>query len=390
VGALRHTCRLGKGIFYSGAVCNDAAIRKQREETVSVQLVADVKPQHVFDYGRFAEWCREKIEDFGEIVRIVQISGGASNPTFIVTTRARSGEKKFVLRKQPPGKLLPSAHQVDREYRIMKALAVTDVPVPNVRALCTDTDVIGVTFYVMDFIEGRVFEDAQLAGFTPQQRTAVYEDLVGTLAKLHKVDYTAIGLGDFGRPGNYFERQIGRWIKQYRGAQTEEIPAMERLIDYLPAHIPTDDSELTTIAHGDYRLQNTMVHPTEPRLVAVLDWELATLGHPFADIAYNSLLWEFESGTWGWLKGADLKSLGIPTQEEFVAAWLRKVGRSSIKDWNFYLGFALFRLASIGQGVYKRVLDGNASSVTNTHNRTQGMAEQAWAIIERGPCEIRA
>ncbi|MFO1166954.1 MAG: phosphotransferase family protein [Rhodoblastus sp.] len=357
---------------------------------MSVQLVADVKPQHVFDYARFAEWCRGEIEDFGEIVRIVQISGGASNPTFIVTTRAKGGETKFVLRKQPPGKLLPSAHQVDREYRIMKALAVTDVPVPRVRALCMDTGVIGVTFYVMDFIEGRVFEDAQLAGFTPQQRSAVYEDLVGTLAKLHKVDYAAIGLGDFGRPGNYFERQIGRWIKQYRGAQTEDIPAMERLIDYLPAHIPTEDADLTTIAHGDYRLQNTMVHPSEPRLVAVLDWELATLGHPFADIAYNSLLWEFESGTWGWLKGADLKSLGIPTQEEFVAAWLRKVGRAGIKDWNFYLGFALFRLASIGQGVYKRVLDGNASSVTNTHNRTQGMAEQAWSIIERGPREIVA
>lgn len=353
-----------------------------------MSLVADVKPQHAFDYGAFAAWCRGQIEDFGEFVRIVQISGGASNPTFIVTTVYRSVERKFVLRKQPPGKLLPSAHQVDREYRIMKALAATDVPVPNVRALCMDASVIGVTFYVMDFVDGRVFEDAQLAGFTPQQRTAVYDDLVATLAKLHKVDYAAIGLADFGRPGNYFERQIGRWIKQYRGAQTEDIPEMERLIEYLPAHIPADDT--TTIAHGDYRLQNTMVHPTEPRLVAVLDWELATLGNPLADVAYNGLLWEFESGTWGWLKGADLKARGIPTQEEFVASYLRRVGRDSVKDWNFYLGFALFRLASIGQGVYKRVLDGNASSVTNTHNRTQGMAEQAWAIIEREPCEIRA
>ncbi len=353
-----------------------------------MSLVAEVNPKHVFDYGAFAAWCRGQIEDFGQIVRIVQISGGASNPTFIVSTAHKGVEQKFVLRKQPPGKLLPSAHQVDREYRIMEALSATDVPVPNVRALCMDTSVIGVTFYVMDFVDGRVFEDAQLAGFTPQQRTAVYDDLVGTLAKLHKVDYAAIGLADFGRPGNYFERQIGRWIKQYRGAQTEDIPAMERLIDYLPKHIPADDA--TTIAHGDYRLQNTMVHPTEPRLVAVLDWELATLGNPLADVAYNGLLWEFESGTWGWLKGADLKALGIPTQQEFVASYLRRVGRDSVKDWNFYLGFALFRLASIGQGVYKRVLDGNASSVTNTHNRTQGMAEQAWAIIERGPCEIRA
>ena len=351
-------------------------------------LAAKVSPQHVFDYGRFAEWCRGQIEDFGELAAIVQISGGASNPTFIITTAHRGAERKFVLRKQPPGKLLPSAHQVDREYRVMKALAQTDVPVPTMRALCMDTGVIGVTFYVMDFIEGRVFDDAQLAGFSPAQRSAVYEDLVATLARLHKVDYAAIGLSDFGRPGNYFERQIGRWIKQYRGAETEHIPAMERLIDYLPQHVPADDT--VTIAHGDYRLQNTMVHPTEPRLVAVLDWELATLGNPLADIAYNALLWEFESGTWGWLKGADLKALGIPTQHEFVASWLRKVGRDSVEDWNFYLGFALFRLASIGQGVYKRVLDGNASSVTNSHNRTQGMAEQAWSIIERGPCVIRA
>ena len=322
-------------------------------------------------------------------------SNGMSSETLILTGRwvqdGKQVEQKWVARVAPTVEDVPvfTQYRMDHQYDVIRLVEeLTDVPVPKVRALCMDTGVIGVAFYVMDFIEGRVFEDAQLAGFTPQQRSAVYEDLVGTLAKLHKVDYAAIGLGDFGRPGNYFERQIGRWIKQYRGAQTEDIPAMERLIDYLPAHIPTEDADLTTIAHGDYRLQNTMVHPSEPRLVAVLDWELATLGHPFADIAYNSLLWEFESGTWGWLKGADLKSLGIPTQEEFVAAWLRKVGRAGIKDWNFYLGFALFRLASIGQGVYKRVLDGNASSVTNTHNRTQGMAEQAWSIIERGPREI--
>jgi aminoglycoside phosphotransferase (APT) family kinase protein len=363
-------------------------MQTQMPSVTSSSLAADVRPRHAFDYARFEQWCADQIPGFGRMTEIFQISGGASNPTFIVTTNDGPATRKFVLRKQPPGKLLPSAHQVDREYRIMKALVETDVPVPNVRALCMDTSVIGVTFYVMDFVEGRVFEDAQLAGFTPAQRAAVYDDLNATLAKLHKVDFAAIGLGDFGRPGNYFERQIGRWIKQYRGAQTEDIPAMERLIDYLPAHIPNDDA--VTIAHGDYRLQNTMVHPTEPRLVAVLDWELATLGNPLADVAYNGLLWEFESGTWGWLKGADLKALGIPTQHEFVASYLRRVGRERVEDWNFYLGFALFRLASIGQGVYKRVLDGNASSVTNTHNRTQGMAEQAWAIIERGPCEIRA
>ena len=357
-------------------------------DSASTSLIADVAPQHAFDYGRFEEWCRQQIPGFGRMTEISQISGGASNPTFIVTTKDGAATHKFVLRKQPPGALLPSAHQVDREYRVMKALAATDVPVPTVRALCLDREIIGVTFYVMDFLEGRVFTDAQLAGFTPAERTALYDDLNATLAKLHRVDYAAVGLADFGKPGNYFDRQIGRWIKQYRGAQTEDIPAMERLIDYLPKHIPEDDA--VTLAHGDYRLQNTMVHPTEPRLLAVLDWELCTLGHPMADIAYNGLMWEFDSGTWGWLKGADLVALGIPTQHEYVASYLRRVGRASVKDWNFYLGFALFRLASIGQGVYKRVLDGNASSVTNSHNRTQGMAEQAWSIIERGPCEIRA
>lgn len=351
---------------------------------IAAHLVADVKPQHAFDYGRLAEWCRGAIEDFGELTKITQISGGASNPTFILATGATP---RFVLRKQPPGTLLPSAHQVDREYRVMKALGATDVPVPRMRALCLDRDVIGVTFYVMDYIEGRVFGDAQLPGFSPTERTAVYDELNATLAKLHKVDIDAIGLSDYGRPGGYFERQIGRWIKQYRGAQTEDIAAMERLIEYLPAHIPADDGVIT-IAHGDYRLQNTMYHPTEPRLVAVLDWELSTLGHPLADIAYNGLMWEFAAGTFGCLKDVDHAALGVPTQREYVSAYLRRVGRTRVTDWNFYLGFALFRLASIAQGVYRRVLDGNAASVIASHNRTPGMAEQAWAIIERGPCEI--
>jgi len=357
---------------------------------VASNLIADVKPQHAFDYGRFAQWCRGEIDDFGELAQISQISGGASNPTFVLATRCRGEARRFVLRKQPPGRLLPSAHQVDREYRVMKALGATDVPVPRMRALCLDRDIIGVTFYVMDFIDGRVFTDAQLPGLSRQQRAAVYDELNATLAKLHKVDIAAIGLSDYGKPGDYFERQIGRWIKQYRGAQTEDIAAMERLIEYLPAHIPADDG-VTTIAHGDYRLQNTMFHPTEPRLVAVLDWELSTLGHPLADIAYNALMWEFETGgTFGCLKGVDHGALGVPTQQEYVAAYLRRVGRPRVTDWNFYLGFALFRLASIAQGVYRRVLDGNAASVIASHNRTPGMAEQAWAIIERGPCEIAA
>ncbi len=342
--------------------------------------VADVAPAHRFDEARLETWLRGRLDDVGTGFAVRQFQGGASNPTFLITTETSEGPRRYVLRKKPPGQLLASAHQVDREYRVMKALADTDVPVPRMRALCEDEGVIGTPFYVMDYLEGRIFRDATLPGLAPAERAAIYDELNATLAKLHKVDFEAVGLGDYGRPGGYFERQIGRWTKQYRGAESEHIPAMEQLIEELPRRIPTDDS--VTIAHGDYRLENTMFHPTEPRLIAVLDWELSTLGHPLADIAYNCFLWHSESQGWGSLVGVDFAATGIPTEREYRDRYLARVGRDGVEDWPFLLAFSVFRLASISQGVYRRVLAGNASTVTREAvNGTPRLAEQALALL---------
>jgi aminoglycoside phosphotransferase (APT) family kinase protein len=338
--------------------------------------VRDVVPAHRFDEARLAAWMAENVEGFQGPLRVQQFQGGASNPTFLLT----GGDGwLYVLRKKPPGQLLSSAHQVDREYRAMKALA-GHVPVPVMRALCVDPEVIGTTFYVMDYLEGRIFRDATLPGLTPAERAAVYDDLNATLAKLHAVDFEAVGLGDYGRPGNYFERQVARWTRQYRDAESEPIPAMEALISELPGRIPTDQS--VSIAHGDYRLENVMFHPTEPRLIAVLDWELSTIGHPLADIAYNGFLWRSHSPAWGSLDGVDFATSGIPTEEAYVAAYCRRTGRAGIEDWPFYMAFGIFRLASIGQGVYRRVLAGIAATEgREAVNGTPALAEQALAIL---------
>ena len=344
--------------------------------------LGDVAPAHRFDAGRLEAWLRTAIEDFGDGLTVRQFQGGASNPTFLLTTRGPDGERRYVLRKKPPGQLLASAHQVDREYRVMKALGSTDVPVPKMRALCEDDGVIGTAFYVMDFLEGRIFRDATLPGLAPAERAAIYDELNATLAKLHKVDYAAVGLADYGRPGGYFERQVGRWTKQYRGAETETIEAMEKLIEYLPKRMPADDT--TTIAHGDYRLENVMFHPTQPKIIAVLDWELSTLGHPLADLGYNCILWHSRSESWGTLDGVDLASAGIPTEDDYVAAYCRRTGRDRIDDFGFYLGFSIFRLASIGQGVFKRNLDGIGNSDASGDNSgTKLLAETAWAVLQR-------
>jgi aminoglycoside phosphotransferase (APT) family kinase protein len=329
-----------------------------------------------FDEALLLAYLQAHIDQFGESLVVTQFQGGASNPTFLLV----AGDRRYVLRKKPPGSLLASAHQIEREYRVMAALADTDVPVPTLLLLCEDLGVIGTPFYVMDFLPGRVFRDAALPGLAPAERTAIYEALNATLAKLHGVDAQAIGLGDFGRAGGYFERQIARWTRQYRGAQTETIEAMERLIHALPGRMPADDE--TCIAHGDYRLENVMFHPTEPRLIAVLDWELCTLGHPLADLAYNAFLWRSESPTWGTLQGVDFAASGIPTEAEYVAAYLRRTGRGEIADWPFYLAFAVFRLASISQGVYRRTLDGVLASDREPVNVTPVLATTALAILE--------
>jgi aminoglycoside phosphotransferase (APT) family kinase protein len=344
--------------------------------------VRDVAPAHRFDEKRLESFLREKIEMFGDNLRVQQFQGGASNPTFLLTTKGAKGTGLYVLRKKPPGQLLASAHQVDREYRVMRALEGSGVPVPHMRALCEDPEIIGTAFYVMDYLEGRIFRDARLPGLAPAERTAIYDQLNLTLAKLHQVDFEARGLGDFGRPGNYFERQIGRWIKQYRGAETEHIAEMEELIETLPELIPADQS--VTIAHGDYRLENVMFHPERAELIAVLDWELCTIGHPIADIAYNCFLWHSDGESWGTLQGVDFATSGIPREDEYVAAYCRRANRTyPIEGWNFYQAFSVFRLASIGQGVYRRVLGGNAPTDRPAVNGTQHLAQQALALLRR-------
>ncbi len=341
--------------------------------------VREVVAAHRFDEARLEAYLRDAIPDFGEAMSVRQFQGGASNPTFLLTTQRAGGPHLYVLRKKPPGVLLASAHQVDREYRVMKALEGTGVPVPHMRCLCLDEAVIGTGFYVMDYLEGRIFRDATLPGVSPADRAQIYDQLNLTLAKLHQVDFEAVGLADYGKPGGYFQRQVTRWIRQYRGAETETIPAMEALIEALPGLIPPDDS--VSIAHGDYRLENVMFHPTEPRLIAVLDWELSTIGHPFADIAYNCFMWRSHAATWGCLDGVDFKTSGIPTEADYLSAYCRRTGRAGIDHWSFYMAFGIFRLASISQGVYRRTLDGVLASEREAVNGAPTLAIQALAIL---------
>jgi aminoglycoside phosphotransferase (APT) family kinase protein len=283
-----------------------------------------------------------------------------------------------VLRKQPPGKLLPSAHRVDREYRVLSGLRDTDVPVPRTHLLCEDPSVIGTAFYVMDYVEGRILRDPLLPDLAPRDRAAVFDAMVDVLARLHRVDVAALGLADFGRPGNYFSRQIKRWAQQYELSKTEEIPAMARLAEWLPRHVPEDDT--VTLVHGDYRLENLILHPTEPRVLAVLDWELSTLGHPLADLAYNCLF-----DVLGGRQGEATAVPGVPAESDYVAAYAARTGRDPGRHWNFCVAFSAFRLAAISQGVYARALQGNAASETarESGRYVARLAERAWAFATR-------
>lgn len=339
----------------------------------------EVRAAHRFDTKALEAYMQQHVAGFRGPLEVRQFKGGQSNPTFLLI--GASG--RYVMRKKPPGKLLASAHQVDREYRVIKALAETDVPVAQVHALCTDDAVIGAAFYVMDAVEGRIFRDPQLPGLSREERVAVYDEMNDVMARLHRVDFETVGLADYGKPGNYFERQLGRWTKQYEAAQTDDVEAMRNLIAWLPAHIPPGDE--TCIVHGDFRLENSIYHPTEPRMLAMLDWELSTLGHPLADLAYNCLLYHMNSPTQGSLVGIDLTQMGIPTEQEYVADYCRRTGRPDVEHWDFYLAFSLFRLASIAQGVYKRGLDGNASSEQAMTYGTicQLLAYLAWSIVEK-------
>jgi aminoglycoside phosphotransferase (APT) family kinase protein len=314
---------------------------------------------NVLDQAALAPYLEANIPGFSGLISIEKFKSGQSNPTYLLT--AASG--RYVLRAKPPGQLLKSAHQVDREFRVMNALAGTAVPVPGMQHLSAEDSPIGRMFYVMDFLDGRIFWDPALPKARDNdERAAIYDAMNDTLAALHDVDVDAVGLGDFGRPGNYFERQLARWSSQYRASETGIIADMDRLISWLEKHMPADDGRVSLV-HGDYRLDNLIFAPDQPKVVAVLDWELSTSGHPFADIAYQCMQWRLpHASSFRGMGGIDRSALGLPSEAGYVAAYCRRRGLDGIGNWTFFLAFSFFRLAAICQGVYKRALDGNASN----------------------------
>jgi aminoglycoside phosphotransferase (APT) family kinase protein len=326
--------------------------------SMSAAEVAEIRPGHEFAIAPLAACLAQHMAGFSGALQVRQFRGGQSNPTFLL----EAGGRRYVLRKKPPGVLLPSAHMIEREYRVMHALRDTAVPIIPPRLLCEDSSVIGTPFYVMDFADGRVFRDPSLPGMAPAERGAIYAEMAAVMARLHAVDWRAVGLEGFGKPTGYLTRQIALWTRQYGAAKTHAIPAMDALIAWLPDHQPGDDA--TTIAHGDFRLENLMFHPTEPRVIGVLDWELATLGHPLADVAYNCMIWHLPPTTpnLGGLAGRDLQALGIPTEAAYLAGYARHAGLERIPNYPYFLAFGFFRFAAIAQGVYARALAGNASS----------------------------
>jgi len=323
---------------------------------------------------------KKNVCDFSGPLSAEKFAGGQSNPTF----KLSAGDRKFVLRRKPPGQLLASAHAVDREFRVIAALQDTDVPVPGAVALCKEDEIIGSMFYLMEYLEGRVFWDPLLPELTNDERSAVYDDMNRVLAAMHSINVADVGLGDYGRPGNYFERQVGRWTKQYRASETQTVPAMEELMAWLPENMPAEDDRVALV-HGDYRLDNVMFHPTEPKIIAVLDWELSTLGNPIADLAYQVMAWQLprDAGITG-LAGIDRKPLAIPEDNSYVTSYCERTGRDEIKHWNFYLAFCFFRLAAIVQGVKKRALDGTASSAEaeSRGNLVQPLAELGMSYMK--------
>ena len=340
-----------------------------------------VAPRHAIDMARLADWLGSHVAPLDGPLEVTQFKGGQSNPTYLLA----AGRQAYVLRRKPPGNLLPSAHAVDREYRVIKALARTGVPVARAHALCEDTSVLGTAFYVMEYVAGRVLWDPRLPDVPQSGRAAIHDEINRVIATLHTVDPAAVGLGDFGRTGEYIARQVARWTRQYRGSETGKIEAMDNLIAWLPANVPPGDE--TSIVHGDYRIDNVIFHPREPRILAVLDWELSTLGHPLADFAYHCMVWRVPPGVFRGLGGIDFAALGVPTEQEYVAAYCRRTGRAGIaaRDWEYYIAYNMFRLAAILQGVLARALQGNASSneALETGRGARPLAELAWSQVER-------
>ena len=349
----------------------------------------EVSPAHAFDLARLESWLTENLSDFAGPLKVEMFKGGQSNPTYKLLTPRRA----YVMRAKPgpAAKLLPSAHAIEREYRVQKALAGSAVPVAEMLALCEDESVIGRAFYVMEFLDGRVLWDQSLPNLSRDERAAIYDEMNRVIAALHSVEPDSVGLSDYGKPGNYFERQITRWSKQYQASITEPIEAMDRLIDWLPSHIPASarDDRLVRIVHGDYRLDNLMFERDQPVVRAVLDWELSTLGHPLADFSYHCMAWHIPVGAFRGIGGLDLESLGIPSEAEYIARYCERTGIANPKDlqadWNFYLAYNLFRIAAILQGIAKRVEAGTASSAQARTSAAgaRPMAELAWTFAQK-------
>lgn len=341
----------------------------------------DVLEAHQFDPDPLQEYMLSHVEGFHGPLSVRQFRGGQSNPTYLL----ESPSGKYVLRRKPPGKLLKSAHAVDREYRVISALYAADFPVPRPYVLCKDEEIVGTMFFIMEFVEGRIFWELDLPGSHADERRAIYEHANQTIADLHNFNYEQIGLSDFGKPGNYFARQISRWSKQYAASETSEITAMDNLIEWLPGNIPEDES--ATVVHGDYRLDNMIIHPVEPRIIAVLDWELSTIGHPLGDFTYHLMAWQMPEigiGSTG-LKGKDLDALGIPSEEEYVASYCAKTGRDDgIANRDFYSAYNFFRIAAILQGIAGRVRDGTAASVhaERAANAVAPLASLGWEYAQ--------
>ena len=344
-----------------------------------------VSQQHAFDIDALAAWLAVHLDGFQGPLSVEMFKGGQSNPTYKLVTPSQS----YVMRAKPGpvAKLLPSAHAIEREFKVMSGLAGTEVPVPRMHCLCEDESVIGRAFYVMEFKSGRVLWDQSLPGMSNAERAAIYDELNRVIAALHTVKFADRGLAGYGKPGNYFERQIGRWSKQYVASVTQPIPEMDRLMEWLPAHMPASarDESMTSIVHGDYRLDNVMFHQTEPRAIAVLDWELSTLGDPLADLSYQAMTWRLSPGQFRGMAGKDLASLGIPTEREYVASYCQRVGRVPPRPevWHFVVACSMFRLAAILHGVAIRALRGNAaaSNAAEIGKGARLVADVAWDSI---------
>lgn len=332
-----------------------------------------------FDVQRLEHYMETLGLADADTVVVTPLTGGQSNPTF----RVQAGERQYVLRTKPGGKLLPGAHAIDREYKVMNALRDSAVPVPHMLEYCDDVSIIGTSFYLMEWLEGRVMIDQSLPGMDKSERAQIYAEMNRVIAALHTVDPAAVGLADFGKPGNYFARQISRWSRQCLDSSLPMGDAMRQLIEWLPQHIPAGDE--TTVVHGDFRLDNLMFHPTEARVIGVLDWELSTLGHPLADFSYHCMSWHIPSSLWRGIADCDLAALGIPSEHDYVQTYARATGRDPAEHWDFYMAYNLFRMAAILRGIGQRALDGTAAAddAVETAAKADPLAEIGWACAQR-------